>query len=96
MLQSDRVIHEPVRLCILTLLASVESADFVYLQKTLDVTGGNLSTHLSKLVDAGLVAIEKGFADNRPRTTVSLTENGHAALTAHAAALVRLLGDFSR
>lgn len=77
------------------MLASVEAADFVYLQKTLDLTGGNLSTHLSKLVDAGLVKIDKGFVDNRPRTTVSLTRTGREALQSHARALAALLGDWA-
>ncbi len=95
-LQTDRVVHEPVRLCILCLMANVEAADFVYLQKTLNLTGGNLSTHLSKLVDAGLVRIEKGFSDNRPRTTAALTKAGRDALERHASAMVRLLGEFAR
>ncbi|MDF1769177.1 transcriptional regulator [Maricaulis sp.] len=91
-LRADRLIHEPVRLCILALLANVSSADFVYLQRTLGQTGGNLSTHMSKLADAGLISVEKGYAENRPRTTVSLTAKGRAELRSHAATLVSLLG----
>ncbi|WP_300532551.1 transcriptional regulator [Maricaulis sp.] len=95
-LQADRVIHEPVRLCVLTLLASVESADFVYLQRMMALTGGNLSTHIGKLSEAGLIEVEKGYAENRPRTTLSLTDSGREALQAHAKALVALVGPLAK
>ena len=87
LLSLDRTVHEPVRLCVLAVLANVASADFVYLQKTLGLTGGNLSTHIAKLTQAGLVSVEKSFIDNRPRTSLSLTEKGSEALQAHAGAL---------
>jgi hypothetical protein len=45
----DRLIHEPTRLALLTVLSSTEDADFVFLQRTLKLTNGNLSSHLSKL-----------------------------------------------
>ena len=51
----DRLIHEPGRLAILTVLSSVEDADFVFLQRTTGLTKGNLSSHLTKLEEAGLV-----------------------------------------
>ncbi|MEA2704976.1 MAG: hypothetical protein QOD63_2921, partial [Actinomycetota bacterium] len=57
----DRLIHEPGRLAILTVLSSVKDADFVFLQRTTGLTKGNLSSHLTKLEDAGLVRIEKRF-----------------------------------
>lgn len=87
----DRRVHEPVRLCVLAILASVDSADFVYVQKTLAVTGGNLSTHLTKLTEAGLVEMEKAFADSRPRSTLRITEDGRSALQAYRAAMGGLL-----
>ena len=52
----DRLIHEPGRLAILTVLSSVRDADFVFLQRATGLTKGNLSSHLTKLEDAGLVA----------------------------------------
>ena len=57
----DRLIHEPARLAILTVLSSVRAADFVFLQHTTGLTQGNLSSHLTKLEEAGLVRIEKSF-----------------------------------
>jgi DNA-binding transcriptional ArsR family regulator len=53
----DRLVHEPGRLAILTVLSSVSDADFLFLQRTTGLTKGNLSSHLAKLEDGGLVAI---------------------------------------
>jgi DNA-binding transcriptional ArsR family regulator len=61
----DRLIHEPGRLAILTVLSSVRDADFVFLQRATGLTKGNLSSHLAKLEEAGLVAIEKRFVGKR-------------------------------
>jgi DNA-binding transcriptional ArsR family regulator len=69
----DRLIHEPGRLAILTVLSSVKSADFVFLQRTTGLTKGNLSSHLTKLEEAGLVQIEKRFVLKKPNTNVELT-----------------------
>ena len=68
----DRLIHEPGRLEILTVLSSVTDADFVFLQRATGLTKGNLSSHLTKLEDAGLVAIEKRFVRKKPNTTLAL------------------------
>jgi DNA-binding transcriptional ArsR family regulator len=65
----DRLIHEPCRPAILTVLSSVTDADFVFLQRTTGLTKGNLSSHLTKLEDAGLVAIEKPLLRKKPNTT---------------------------
>ena len=51
----DRMIHDPSRLAILTALSSCRSADFLYLQRLTGLSKGNLSSHLAKLEDAGLV-----------------------------------------
>ena len=69
----DRLIHEPGRLAILTVLSSVSDADFVFLLRATGLTKGNLSSHLTKLEDAGLVAIEKRFVRKKPNTNVALT-----------------------
>ena len=76
----DKLIHEPSRLAILTALSACESADFLYLQRLTGLTTGNLSSHLSRLDEAGMVAIEKHFVDRRPNTRVSLSEKGRAAI----------------
>ena len=79
----DRLIHEPARLAILTMLSSVASADFVFLQHSTGLTQGNLSSHLSKLEEAGLVRIEKSFVGKRPNTNVALTPTGKKRIAAH-------------
>jgi DNA-binding transcriptional ArsR family regulator len=89
-LQVDRLVHEPARLAILTLLSSVENADFVFLQRTTGLTKGNLSSHLSKLEEGGLVTIEKRFVGKKPNTTVALTREGHERVARHWEQLERL------
>lgn len=79
----DKLIHEPARLAILTALSACESADFLFLGRLIGLSKGNLSSHLSKLEEAGLVQIEKQFIGKKPNTQVSLTENGRAAINRH-------------
>ena len=86
----DRLIHEPGRLAILTVLSSVSDADFVFLQRTTGLTKGNLSSHLAKLEDAGLVAIEKRFIRKKPNTNVALTATGRERIGRHWEQLDRL------
>jgi DNA-binding transcriptional ArsR family regulator len=76
----DRIIHEPARLMIVALLAAVVEADFQYLRHATGLTQGNLSTHLTKLEEAGYVAIEKSFRGKYPLTLCRLTEHGKEAL----------------
>lgn len=76
----DRVVHEPARLMILMYLYSVEKADFVFLLNATELTWGNLSSHVSKLEEAGYVAVEKGFVGKIPRTMVRLTPTGRQAV----------------
>ena len=78
-LEIDKLIHEPARLRIMTQLYVVESVDYVFLMNQLELTWGNLSSHLSKLEDAGYVEVEKGFEGKKPRTVLSLTEKGREA-----------------
>jgi DNA-binding transcriptional ArsR family regulator len=86
----DRLIHEPGRLAILTVLSSVNDADFVFLQRATGLTKGNLSSHLSKLEDAGLVTIEKRFVRRKPNTNVALTTVGKRRIARHWNQLERL------
>jgi DNA-binding MarR family transcriptional regulator len=79
----SRLIHEPARLAIMTALSVCESADFLYLQHLTGLTKGNLSGHLSKLEEAGLLSIEKEFVDKTPRTRARITEMGRAAIEQH-------------
>jgi DNA-binding MarR family transcriptional regulator len=75
----DRVIHEPARLMIMTVLYAVKEADFLYLQRECGLTQGNLSSHLGKLEDAQYVRIEKMFKGKYPLTVCSLTLKGREA-----------------
>jgi DNA-binding MarR family transcriptional regulator len=86
----DRLIHEPGRLAILTVLSSVKDADFVFLQRTTGLTKGNLSSHLTKLEQAGLVEIQKRFIHKKPNTNVALTALGKRRIADHWAQLERL------
>jgi DNA-binding MarR family transcriptional regulator len=86
----DRLIHEPGRLAILTVLSSVTAADFVFLQRTTGLTKGNLSSHLTKLEQAGLVEIEKRFIHKKPNTNVALTAIGKRRIAHHWDQLERL------
>lgn len=76
----DRLIHEPARLRIVTLLAAVDEADFVFLADRTGMTAGNISSHMAKLESAGYVDIEKHFVERKPRTVYRLTPNGRRAL----------------
>jgi len=72
----NRLIHEPARLAILTVLSSCEAADFVFLQNATGLSRGNLSVQLSNLEQSGLILITKEFVDKRPRTTARLSKLG--------------------
>jgi DNA-binding transcriptional ArsR family regulator len=75
----DRLIHEPSRSTILAILAIVESADFLYLQRETGLTKGNLSVHLSKLEEAGYIKIEKTYRGKIPLTLCRITGEGSRA-----------------
>ncbi len=79
----DRTIHEPARLVIVALLSGVKAADFLYLERESGLTRGNLSSHLSRLEEAGYVEIEKTFRGKIPLTIVRLTAQGRAAFDAY-------------
>ena len=88
----DRVIHERVRLAIVSALAVNESMTFNDLKSALGLTDGNLSVHARRLEEAGYVHCEKGYEGRVPRTVYSLTAAGRAALTRyldHMEALIR-------
>src|SRR6266436_4247673 len=70
----NRVVHEPARLAILTVLSSCASADFVFLQRVTGLSKGNLSVQLTNLEQAGLVIITKEIVDKKMRTTVRLSK----------------------
>jgi DNA-binding MarR family transcriptional regulator len=75
----DRVIHEPGRLMIVALLSAVARADFLYLQHETGINKGTLSSHISRLEEAGYVAVVKTYRGKVPQTLLSLTATGRRA-----------------
>lgn len=92
----NRLIHEPARLAILTALSACGSADFLFLQRLTGLTKGNLSAHLAKLAEAGVVEIEKGYIGKIPNTKVQLTDAGRWAVERHWQQLARLRSETSQ
>ena len=92
----DRVIHEPARLLIVALLAGVQEADFLWIQRESGLTKGNLSAHLSKLEDVGYIDIEKTYRGKVPLTLLRLTKQGKAAFDAYRRSMKGLLARTGR
>jgi DNA-binding MarR family transcriptional regulator len=90
-LKLDDTVHQRVRLGILALLQEAKRAEFSYVRDALDLSDGNLSRHIQVLDEAGLVKVEKGFEGRRPRTWVSATSEGRAALNQELKALRELI-----
>ena len=80
-LQLDRVIHEKGRLAIMSMLAASPELSFTELRDTLNMTDGNLTTHIRTLQEAGYVSVTKSFQNNRPLTTCAVTPSGKKAFT---------------
>lgn len=76
----NRLVHEPARLAILTVLCSCQSADFVFLRRVTGLTKGNLSVQLVNLEQAGLIVITKEIVERKMRTTVKLSNRGAAEI----------------
>jgi len=89
----DRVIHEPARLMVLAYLSVVESADFLFIQRQTGLTGGNLSSHLTRLEGAGYVTIRKEFVDRIPRTLLRITRKGRDAFRSYQRTMLQVLND---
>lgn len=89
----DRIIHEPARLTLVTILYAVRSADFLYLLHESGLTKGNLSAHLSKLQEAGYVETTKSFIGKVPHTDCKLTDKGRKAFDNYVEQMRGALGD---
>ena len=90
----DETIHQSTRLRIMTMLVSQPESDrlaYGFIQKTLDLTGGNLTTHLRKLEDADYLVITKEFLDSKPRTWIQATPTGRRAFSEYLSNLDRAL-----
>ncbi len=91
-LEVDRLVHEPARLAILTVLASADEVDFLFLQKVLGLSKGNLSSHTQKLEGAGYLETLKTFRGRLPATSFRITPEGKQALETYQAQLRKALG----
>ncbi len=87
----DRLVHEPARLHILTVLSLIEGADFLFLMRQTGLTKGNLSSHLGKLETARYVNIEKEFVEKIPHTVVKITSRGRDALQTYRQQMANVL-----
>lgn len=87
----DRLIHEPARLKLVSVLYVLESADFIFLRQQTGLTHGNLSTHMSRLEEAGYVDIRKEFVGKKPHTLYLLTKAGREAFERYRRELVSML-----
>ena len=90
----NETIHQPTRLRIMTMLVSVPETDrlaYGFIQQTLGLTGGNLTTHLRRLHDAGYLDTTKEFIDAKPRTWVQATSTGRRAFAEYLSNLERAL-----
>ena len=90
----DRLIHSPARLKIMIVLASVESADFLFVMKQTSLTRGNLSSHLTKLENAGYIQVMKEFVGKIPRTLLQLTDTGRKAIQKYRENMENVLTKF--
>lgn len=89
----DSLLHSELRLAVMSILISVEEADFVYLRNETGATGGNLSVQLDKLQQAGYISIAKGFNGKMPRTLCRITPRGREAFAAYVDALKDYIGN---
>lgn len=89
----DPLLHSQLRLAIMSLLMSLESAEFTFLKEKTDSTAGNLSVQLDKLSSAGYIKIEKSFKGKKPVTTCLMTKEGVAAFENYVNALKNYIGD---
>ena len=90
----DETIHQPTRLRIMTMLVALPATDrlaYGFIQKTLDLTGGNLTTHLRKLESVDYLVITKEFQDAKPRTWVQATPVGRRAFAEYLSNLAMAL-----
>ena len=90
-LQLDRVIHEKGRLAIMSMLAASPELSFTDMRNALDMTDGNLNTHIRTLQEAGYISVTKSFQNNRPLTTCSLTSAGKKAFAGYINLLEQII-----
>ncbi len=88
----DPLLHSQLRLAVMSILISVDEADFVYLKEQTGATAGNLSVQIEKLKEAGYIGVNKSFKGKMPCTVCSITKKGISAFDAYTRALQSYLG----
>jgi len=90
-MEFDKLVHQPTRLQIFSCLYRHGAARFTDIADSLDVTDGNLSSHLQTMEEEGAVLVEKEFVDRKPRTTYELTDQGRDMFEEHIRTLEVLI-----
>ncbi|CAK7057089.1 MAG: hypothetical protein PARBA_02066 [Parabacteroides sp.] len=89
----DPLLHSQLRLAVMSILLSVEEAEFVYLKEKTQATAGNLSVQIDKLNEAGYIEVEKSFVGKKPRTVCRITSAGRKAFEEYVQALKSYIGE---
>lgn len=87
MKELNPLLHSQLRLAVISILMSVEEADFVYLREKTESTAGNLSVQLDKLASAGYISVTKVFVGKKPKTVCRITDSGMKAFEEYVDAL---------
>ena len=87
----DKIVHEPARLMLLSILYVIDQADFVFLLNQTGLTRGNFSTHMSRLEEAGYIEVNKEFVEKRPLTVLAITKEGRTALETYRGQMKQIL-----
>lgn len=87
----DPLIHAPIRLAIMSVLATAEHAEFSALKEKTQASDGNLSVHLRKLEESGYLRVDKKFVGRKPLTSYCITDDGHAAFREYLRQISRML-----
>lgn len=88
----DPLLHSQLRLAVISLLISVEEADFVYIRQKTGATAGNLSVQIDKLSEAGYISVNKFIDGKKPRTVCKITKKGIEAFDNYVKALQGYIG----
>ncbi len=89
--QLDDIIHSRIRLAIMSVLISIDSAEFNFLKGKVNATDGNLSVHLKKLEDAKYISVKKEFVGRKPVSTYTLSAKGKKAFEMYIEQLEKLI-----
>ncbi|MFX1252622.1 MAG: winged helix-turn-helix domain-containing protein [Promethearchaeota archaeon] len=89
----NKLIHEPSRLVVISYLYVVKNADLIFFKRKTNLSWGNLSSHVSKLEEAGYIKIEKTFRNKKPVTILEITDKGRKAFDEYKNIMKEVLGE---